>query len=217
MSSWVHVIGNIRIEGTTKEGVLKIFNLKDIEEYWNFLEDTTKYKLIRSKRNKDVYIRDFTKEISNFIQTIETPHGSEDDLEVNYCLDEKHIKIWGNSASTGGSAWYNKETKQLKDTLEDGEDESKWERCWEENRGEEFSLCISGDLRHSDENIFEEEFNTFIEELKKYFDIRDMFVKAICWGGDGLRTTVWEYNEFKDTFEISKYFEDENGEQIISI
>lgn len=105
MSNWVKVLGNIKIYDIKKQGYQAIFNLKDKEELEEFLSNSNNWKHTYNKKEKELFfeLQDYLKDYFN---KLDTPYGSESNMEISLCFDDKTRKIgviqaiWLNQEST---------------------------------------------------------------------------------------------------------------------
>ena len=199
MSNWTHSMGCIKINGIKKDGLKKIYNLKNNKEYDGFFGNSNNWK--HTFKDKKHLVIDHRKHTNQFIENLPRPTGSEGNLELQVCFYDDHYKLWGSTGSSSRTQDYNIKTGELipfgysPDLSDEDYVKEGWEHIWYEEHGDNFVICVFGDLRDSDLHKFKKEFDKFLTLLEKYFYVDDINVKAT--EGWNNKIAVWSYNDAK--------------------
>lgn len=201
MSNWVYPRGIIQIDGLTVAGMKKIYNLKNNKQLEEFLGNSNNWEHSFSGK----YLRqDHTKKIKEFVESLSTPHGSEGDMETVVCNYDKFKKLWGTDSTSSDTRDYNPRTGELVDfgfgidISEEQYEAEGWKQVWFEEVGVNFVIAVFGNLRNSSLDEFKKEFDEYLNNLKKWFMIDHIDIRATeCYTDEEL---VWrDYDDSRIT------------------
>lgn len=200
MSNWVYPKGIIKIDGITEKGLKKIYGLKNKKDIENFYSSSKNWEYYYDGENYLRLIHD--KKVKDFIKQLETPFGSEGNMEAEICRYNNHISMWGHDSTSFGTADYNSKTQELNLhyvlNLSDEEYENQgWKNVWFSEEGVNFVLAIFGDLRDADMEAFKIEMDKYLKTLGTYFCIEEVRIEASeCYSN---KIFMWRDNEFIET------------------